>query len=697
VPEPTTRVLGQLLLADGVVDAAELAGALEEQRRTRERLGAVLVRRGLDARHVARALARQLRLAYAEPPLAPDRAALAAVDRGLAVRLRVLPLAVDGRTLRVAMADPLDTAAVDDLQFQTGRRVEPVVTTPRAIADGLAAAYGVLVPAERAPRAGNGAAHALPTAMTADAGTGPGHDDRAVAAAPAAARDGAPRDGAAQPAGSASLAAGEEWAGRPAGAADAGVADEETGALVRASEAAPIVALVEQLLVRAVAARASDLHVEPTTAGLRVRARVDGVLRELATLPAEVALAVVSRIKIIAGLDISVKRRPQDGRAALGVHGRELALRVSTLPCEAGEKVVIRFLDPQDAARRLEDLGFRPEVGARFLRLLGRGHGVILVTGPTGSGKTTTLYAALGALDRDRLNITTLEDPVEYRLPGLTQVQVHARAGLTFAAALRAVLRQDPDVVMVGEMRDRETVEVGMAAALTGHLVLSTLHTNDAPGAIARLAEMGAPAYLVAGGLIGVLAQRLARRLCPHCREPYDADAAELAELGLPARPVRLYRPRGCARCEGTGYRGRVGIHELLVVDARIRELILQRAAADLIRDAARAAGMETLGQDAWNKVRAGLTSLAEVRPLLTLLADEAPLCPACGHPLAAGFLHCAGCGRPLRPRCRCGAPLEAAWRCCPACGAARPRDQGDPAGPPEPALPAPTLAAHGA
>ncbi|HEY8470632.1 MAG TPA: ATPase, T2SS/T4P/T4SS family, partial [Longimicrobiales bacterium] len=505
MPEPTTRVLGQLLLADGVVDAAELAGALEEQRRTRERLGAVLVRRGLDARHVARALARQLRLAYAEPPLAPDRAALAAVDRGLAVRLRVLPLAVDGRTLRVAMADPLDTAAVDDLQFQTGRRVEPVVTTPRAIAEGLAAAYGVLVPAERAPRAGNGGAHAPPVAIATGAGAAPGHGDRATAGAA-----GAARDGAAPPADPGSPTENEEWARRPAAAANAGVADDETGALVRASEAAPIVALVEQLLVRAVAARASDLHVEPTAAGLRVRARVDGALRELATLPAEVALAVVSRIKILAGLDISVKRRPQDGRAALGVHGRELALRVSTLPCEAGEKVVIRFLDPQDAARRLEDLGFRPEVGARFLRLLGRGHGVILVTGPTGSGKTTTLYAALGALDRDRLNITTLEDPVEYRLPGLTQVQVHARAGLTFAAALRAVLRQDPDVVMVGEMRDRETVEVGMAAALTGHLVLSTLHTNDAPGAIARLAEMGAPAYLVAGGLIGVLAQRLA-------------------------------------------------------------------------------------------------------------------------------------------------------------------------------------------
>ncbi len=614
--EPASRVLGQLLLAAGVVDAAELAAALEEQRRTRERLGAVLVRRGLDARHVARALARQLRLTYAEPPLAPEPGAVAVVDRGLAVRLRVLPLAANGRTLRVAMADPLDTTAVDDLQFQTGRRVEPVVTTPHAVAEALAAAYGVvLADADAdAARAGNGAANGAVVVTQ----------------------------------------------------------DDETGALVRASEAPPIVALVEELLQRAVAARASDLHVEPAAGGLRVRARVDGVLRETEALPQVVALAVVSRFKIIAGLDISVKRRPQDGRAALRVDGRELGLRISTLPAENGEKVVVRVLDSRDAGRNLDDLGFDPELRARFLRLLGRGHGVILVTGPTGSGKTTTLYAALGALDRERLNIITLEDPVEYHLPGLTQVQVHARAGLTFAAALRAVLRQDPDVVMVGEMRDRETVEVGMAAALTGHLVLSTLHTNDAPGAIARLTEMGAPAYLVAGGLIGVLAQRLARRLCTHCREPYDADAAALADLGLPARPVRLHRARGCARCDGTGYRGRVGIYELLVVDARVRELILARAAADLVRDAARAAGMQTLAQDAWHKVRAGLTSLDDVRPLLTLLADEAPLCPACGHPAAADFRHCAGCGRPLRTYCACGAALAASWRCCPACGTPR-------------------------
>ncbi|MBI4544381.1 MAG: Flp pilus assembly complex ATPase component TadA, partial [Gemmatimonadetes bacterium] len=456
---------------------------------------------------------------------------------------------------------------------------------------------------------------------------------------------------------------------------------DDPSALRRASEAPPIVALVDLILARAVAIRASDLHVEPDGRRLRVRARVDGVLRPILELPEHAGAAVVSRIKIMAGLDIAVKRRPQDGRGAVRVESRELALRVSTLPTEAGEKVVIRLLDPENAGRRLEELGLTERTLARLERLLGRGHGVLLVTGPTGSGKTTTLYAALAALDRERRNVITLEDPIEYRLAGLTQVQVHNRAGLTFAAALRAVLRQDPDAVMVGEMRDRETVEVGMAAALTGHLVLSTLHTNDAPGAVARLGEMGAPPYLLAGGLIGVLGQRLARRLCPNCRVPRVAQPDELRVLGLPARPTPVYQAAGCARCDGQGYRGRLGVFELLAVDARIRELILRRAAADALRDAARAAGMEPLSHDAWEKVRAGLTTLEEVQPLLTLLADEAPVCTSCGTGLRASFAACPGCGRCLHRRCNCGTVLEAEWRCCPACGA--PVAKGEPAGHP--------------
>jgi type II secretory ATPase GspE/PulE/Tfp pilus assembly ATPase PilB-like protein len=393
------------------------------------------------------------------------------------------------------------------------------------------------------------------------------------------------------------------------------------------------------VLVRAVKAGASDVHIEPAGDSLRIRIRVDGVLRELMVLPAHAAGAFASRIKVMADMDIAVKRRPQDGRAVVRVDGRELGLRVSTLPAHGGEKTVVRVLDPSNAGRGLEELGFEGETLDRLCGLLGASHGVILVTGPTGSGKTTTLYSALGRLDRTTKNIVTLEDPIEYRLPGLTQVQVHRRAGLGFAAALRAVLRQDPDVIMVGELRDKETAETAMAAAMTGHLVLSTVHTNDAPSAATRLIDMGAPAWLIAAGLIGVLAQRLVRRLCPHCRSSRMADPTEVAGLGLPPAAATVFEPEGCHRCDGSGYSGRLGIHELLVIDASVRKRLVRNASTESIRDAARAAGMRNLAQAAWTRVLAGETSIDEVRPILGLLARDAGQ----GTPLPAGTAASAG------------------------------------------------------
>jgi type II secretory ATPase GspE/PulE/Tfp pilus assembly ATPase PilB-like protein len=465
------------------------------------------------------------------------------------------------------------------------------------------------------------------------------------------------------------------------GAGGVGVAGGDPGAeagevneLRRASEAPPIVALVELILQRAVAVQASDIHIEPAPGRLRVRARVDGVLREILELPEQTSAGIASRLKILAGMDIAVKRRPQDGRSAVRVGGRELALRISTLPAQGGEKVVLRVLDPENAGRRLKELGMDAVTFERFCALLGRGHGVIMATRPTESAKTTTLYGALAALDRERHNILTLEDPVEYRLPGVTQVQVHRRAGLSFAAALRATLRQDPDVIMVGELRDRETVETALAAALTGHLVLSTLHTNDAPGAVTRLAEMGAPHYLIASGLIGVLAQRLVRRVCTHCRDARAPGEGELDGVPPALRPEVLHDARGCARCEGTGYRGRVGIYELLTVDGRIRELIMRRASTDAIRDAARATGMRSLGEIAWDQVRAGATTVAEVRPFVALSAEEAPVCKACGAGLRSDYAACPACGRTLRERCGCGKWFEEAWRWCAGCGSSRAR-----------------------
>ncbi|MEX1182556.1 MAG: ATPase, T2SS/T4P/T4SS family [Gemmatimonadota bacterium] len=608
----TPGPLGQILLASGAIDQQELDTALGEQRRTGERLGMVLARRGLDGEQVARALARQLRLTHAAAPLQPEPGALRLLDGALAARLRVVPLSATDRTLRVAMSDPLDLAAMDDLRFRTGRRIEPAVASPTAVEAALMAAYSAT------------AVSAVLTKLPALSGPAPALE----------------------------------------------VSPEMVDSLRRASESPPIIALVDLILAQAVQRRASDVHIEPTGTTMRVRARIDGVLRELMVLPPQSRGAVVSRIKVMADLDISIKRKPQDGRGAVRVQGRELVLRVSTLPSHGGEKVVLRLLDSSNAAQRLGQLGMSPGIHASVSRLLTRAHGVLLVTGPTGSGKTTTLYAALAALDRERRNVTTLEDPVEYRLPGLTQVQVQRRAGLGFAAGLRAVLRQDPDVIMLGELRDKETVEIALAAALTGHLVLSTLHTNDAASAPARLYEMGAPPYLVAGGLIGVLAQRLARRLCVHCRAQRVARASELGALGLPSRDAQVFAPVGCARCEGTGYRGRTGVFELLVVSHRIRNRIVRRAPADALSETARAEGLLPMGHDAWHKVLSGVTTLEEVAPLFALGSLDTALCPGCNAPTRSAFDACPACGMRLRRRCPCGARLDDGWLHCAACAA---------------------------
>ncbi len=536
--QPVRRgVLGAMLQAAGCVSADVLASALEEQRATGERIGAVLVRFGVDPEDIARTLALQVRMRYMPPPVQAEATATTLVTAALARRLQALPVRCDERVVTVVLSDPLDVAVLDDLRFRLGRRIEPVVVSPATLEQAIQNAYD------------SGAVRALASRFNGGA------------------------------------------RGRPA--VQAPTADE-LSALRRASEAAPIIELVNLLIERALARRASDIHVEPGEEGLRVRARIDGVLAPLFDIPSEAAGAVVSRIKIMAGLDIAVRLRPQDGRASAAGTNESVALRVSTLPVLGGEKVVIRLLRGGAAAPGLDDLGMDTETRTRIGRMLAQPHGVLLVTGPTGSGKTTTLYGMLASLDRERRNIITLEDPVEYRLPGVTQVQVHARAGLGFADALRAVLRQDPDIIMVGELRDRESAGIALSAALTGHLVLATLHTNDAPTAATRLCELGMPPYLVAGTLLGVIAQRLARCICRQCGG------------------------RGCQACD-TGLHGRTGIYEVLIVDDAIRARILRRAPAHVIRAAARSGGMRTLGADARRLVQEGITREDEVAPLLAL------------------------------------------------------------------------------
>jgi len=387
---------------------------------------------------------------------------------------------------------------------------------------------------------------------------------------------------------------------------------EDLSALEASVDEAPVVKLVNTIITRAINERASDIHIEPGEKDLRVRFRIDGVLHESMTTPRAIANAMVSRLKIMADINIAERRLPQDGRISLKVSGKQVDLRVATLPSVYGEKVVLRILDRSSVMLELTDLGFGERNLERFQEAYERPYGAILVTGPTGSGKSTTLYATLNVINDPKVNIITVEDPVEYRLAGITQIQVNRKAGLTFASALRSILRADPDIVLIGEIRDRETAQIAIEAALTGHLVLSTLHTNDAASSIGRLIEMEVEPYLVASSIDGILAQRLARRLCEKCKVTVPAPPEEFEKLGLEP-PKEVYAAEGCGSCALTGYRGRLALHEVLLVDEEIQRLSVERRPADEIKAAALEAGMTTLWQDGIEKVVAGVTSLEEI------------------------------------------------------------------------------------
>ncbi len=389
-----------------------------------------------------------------------------------------------------------------------------------------------------------------------------------------------------------------------------------------ASEA-PVIRLVNQIIARVIDMRASDIHLEPFDDGLHVRYRVDGAIRTEQIVPSQQSAAVSSRVKLMAHLDIAERRLPQDGRIKTRVKGRELDLRVSTVPTVHGESLVMRVLDRTSVRYSLESMGFAPDTLRDFNQLLARPHGILLVTGPTGSGKTTTLYAALSKIDADAYKIITVEEPVEYQLEGINQIQVHTQIDLTFARALRSILRQDPDIIMIGEMRDTETAQIAVQSALTGHLVLSTLHTNTAAGAVIRLKDMGVEPYLITSSVNGVLSQRLVRRLCSHCKQPYIPDATVLRDSGierLGLKAPQLWRAVGCSHCRNTGYSGRTGIHELFVLDDKLRRAILDGDDAATLHHKATASGMHTLYEDGLRKVVDGVTSLDE---LLNVTEDQ--------------------------------------------------------------------------
>ncbi|MGE5109915.1 MAG: type IV-A pilus assembly ATPase PilB [Acidobacteriaceae bacterium] len=560
--------LGDLLVKEKVISQQQLEQALKSQRESNCRLGSALVKLGfLTEEDVTNFLSRQygvpaINLSYFEI----DQAVVKLVPYETAKRYQILPLSRVGASLTIAMVDPTNVFAMDDIKFMTGFNIEPVVASETAIIEGIEKAY-------------NSA------------------DEEKLE---------------------------EVMASLDIGEADVELQEEEgeidLADLEKAADEAPIVKLVNLILTEAVKKGASDIHMEPYEKEYRVRFRIDGMLTTIMSPPMKLKDAITSRVKIMAKLDISEKRLPQDGRIMLKVHiggkRKQLDYRVSTLPTLWGEKVVLRLLDKENLRLDMTKLGFEPESLEKFQRAILKPYGMVLVTGPTGSGKTNTLYSAISLLNKPDTNIMTAEDPVEFQLGGVNQVQMKEQIGLNFAAALRSFLRQDPNIILVGEIRDFETAEIAIKAALTGHLVLSTLHTNGAPETISRLMNMGIEPFLVATSVHLIVAQRLVRRICVECKDKVELPTQALIEAGFTpdeSKQVSVFKGHGCSNCNNTGYKGRAGLYEVMEVDDDIRELILVGASATELKKKAIEHGMITLRRSGLIKAAAGVTTLEEV------------------------------------------------------------------------------------
>ncbi|HXF82252.1 MAG TPA: ATPase, T2SS/T4P/T4SS family [bacterium] len=562
----SNKRLGELLLEAGAITEAQLAEALEEQKRTGKRLAQIFIERGLLAKGEAgRWLALQQGYEYVSLTAEPIDVHIAKLlPEPFVRRLMALPIRQEDRELIVAMADPSDILAIDEIARATGLRVIPVFTTETDLEWAIGQLYE-------------------------DVG---GKVSRAAALQDA-------------------IEFGES--------AENGAGTEEV--VVLGNETAPpVIQMVDSILQGAITSRATDIHLEPHAQDARVRYRVDGMLYDKARIPRLMYAAVVSRIKILAGLDIAEHVKPQDGRISMRLREREYDVRVGITATAFGERVVMRLLDKSNVLVGLDRLGIPPEQEQIIEAIIHKPHGMILVTGPTGSGKTTTLYSCLQRVNEPTRNIMTIEDPVEYYLEGISQIPVRPRGGITFATGLRSMLRQDPDIIMVGEIRDAETAKIAVNAALTGHLVFSTLHTNDAAGSVVRLVDMGVEPYFITSSLIAAIGQRLVRRLCPSCRRPYAASRDLVTELGLPAdsRPT-LYAPGGCRECDMTGYKGRCSVMEIFRMNDAIRELVLARKPASVLREAAIQTGMIPISEAATARVLDGTTSIEELRRVIYL------------------------------------------------------------------------------
>ena len=552
------RSLGESLVEEGMITQEQLKKAQEEEKRKGSRLVKALVRLGFIAEEdLIMFLSNKLNVPRIElNNYLIDQKIIELVPENLARKYELIPILKIGNRLTCVMVDPWNVFALDEIRSRTGLIIEPAVSTEGEIKKALNEYYGTKGSMEDLIKSIDGGKLGI-----------------------------------------------EEGK------------DIDVKKLQGIVEEPVVIKLVNMIIMKAIEERASDIHIEPGDEALKTRLRVDGMLHEISSPPKHLQSAIISRIKIMAELNIAERRIPQDGRFTIKMGGKQIDMRVSCVPTIYGENVVLRLLDSSSALLDLSDLGFSKEVLERFDKLIRRPHGIILVTGPTGSGKTTTLYAALNKINTVEKNIITIEDPVEYKLEGVRQIQINPKVDLTFATGLRSILRQDPNIIMVGEMRDHETAEIAVQAALTGHLVFSTLHTNDAPGAITRMIDMGIEPFLVSSSVIGILAQRLVRTICPDCKEEYKPIDEELKDIKIlgEKRTMKFARGKGCAKCMNTGYKGRLGIYELMIPDEGIRTAVMAKASTDEIRKLARNSGMKSLKEDGIEKIKDGLTSVEEV------------------------------------------------------------------------------------
>jgi len=611
------RKLGELLIETGLLTVEKLTEALTVQKDTGKRLGEILIEmKFVSEEEMAFALAMQLKIPYIDlTEYTIPAEILEIVPREVSMKFACIPIELNNSILNVAMADPLDLNMMKDLQFITGYNIQPAISTSSQIFEVLQKHYNPEKTLGQVASEFDG--------------------EEAMEFLP-----------------------------------EEGI-EEENEARAEEFKDSPFVKMVDLIIKNAIKKGASDVHIEAQENQVRVRNRIDGVLQDSIKLPKWTQPIIISRIKVLGAMDISEKRLPQDGRIKVRSRNMAVDLRVSTLPTYYGEKAVIRILNKEESYLSLDDLGFGKTSLRSIRSFISQPQGMILFTGPTGSGKTSSLYGCMTEIKSDEVNIITVEDPVEYELTGINQVQINEKVGLTFPFVLRSILRQDPNVIMVGEIRDMETADIGLQASLTGHLVLSTLHTNDAPSAITRLIDIGMPPYMIASSILGIVAQRLVRKICPECKEEYIPEPSQLSRLSLDKEdlPFKFYRGAGCTSCGNLGYNGRTVIEEVMIIGHKMRELIQASASIDLLREAARATGMDNLGVSGLKKVEMGITTLDEVLKAVQQKEELTTICPSCGKGVSLDFRDCPFCKATLVPSCNsCGRIAQPEWVVCPYC-----------------------------